>query len=151
MNAGFHGKIRTMHSTPLTAIPTPEEAARWTAEQVVELAGEHLVLGRQFEAIKREVQTLNHQLDWFRRQIFGQKSEKRLLEANPQQMNLADLPVPESSPPLPGKEVAAHSRRPQTTDYDGGTAHASQIVAVGMRDFFDQSKHVKALELSRHS
>ena len=33
---------------------------------------------------------------------------------------------------------------------DGGAPQASQIVAIGMRDLFDQSEHVKALELSRH-
>lgn len=117
MNPRFSGKIHPMHSTSLTAIPTLEEAARWTAPQVVKLATEHRVLDRQFEAMKREIETLKHQLDWFRRQIFGQKSEKRLLEANPQQMNLGDLPIPESPPQLPAKEVAAHGRRPQTTDY----------------------------------
>ena len=101
----------------LTAVPTPEEAARWTAEQVVELVGERLALGRQLESMAREVETLKHQLDWFRRQIFGQKSEKRPLEANPQQMILGELPVPESSPLPPAKEIAAHSRRPRATDY----------------------------------
>ena len=117
MNAGIFGKIRAMHSTPLTAVPSLEEAARWTAEQVVGLAGERLLLGRQYEAKQREVETLKHQLDWFRRQIFGQKSEKRPLEANPQQMILGELPVPESSPLPPAKEIAAHSRRPPATDY----------------------------------
>ena len=31
------------------------------------------------------VESLNHQLDWFKRQLFGRKSEKRELEDNPHQ------------------------------------------------------------------
>ena len=131
MNARFHGKMQTMHPTPLTALPSLQEAARWTAEQVVELASERLLLSRQFEAMKREVETLKHQLDWFRRQIFGQKSEKRPLAANPQQMILGELPVPASSPLPPAKEIPAHSRRPQTTDYAKADAAAL---------FFDETR-----------
>jgi Transposase C of IS166 homeodomain len=125
-----YGKIHTMHSTPLTAVPTREEAARWTAEQVVELAGERLALGRQFEAMTREVETLKHPLEWFRRQIFGQKSEKRLLEANPQQMNLSDLPVPEFSPP-PSRQ---RGRRPPPPAPDHRLRQGGRLVAVLRRD-----------------
>ena len=106
-----------MPSTPLKHVPTLEEAARWTAEQVVELADERVALGRQFDAMKLEVQTLKHQLDWFKRQIFGQKSEKRFLETDPHQLHLGELPVPESSPPPPAKNIAAHTRRACSTDY----------------------------------
>jgi hypothetical protein len=48
---------------------------------------------------------MKHQLDWFRRQLFGQKSEKRLFDAHPQQMSLGELPVPESSPPPPPRRL----------------------------------------------
>jgi transposase len=106
-----------MSSTPLTHVPTREEAARWTSEQVVDLAQAHLGLGRQFDAMRLEVAAMKHQLDWFRRQLFGQKSEKRLFDADPHQMNLGELPVPESSPPPPGKDIAAHTRRARATDY----------------------------------
>lgn len=64
----------------------------------------------EFEAVK-------HQLEWFRRQLFGQKSERRRLEANPHQMNLGELPVPESAPAAAGKPIAAHTRRARSTDY----------------------------------
>ncbi len=33
---------------------------------------------------------------------------------------------------------------------DGAKSDACEAIAIGMRDFFDQSKHMKALELSRH-
>jgi transposase len=35
--------------------------------------------------LEQTVQSLEHQLDWFKRQLFGRKSEKRLLEDNPHQ------------------------------------------------------------------
>ena len=105
-----------MPETPPTPIPTREEAARWTAEQVIDLARERQDLGCRFEAMTREVEAMKHQLDWFRRQLFGQKSEKRLFDAHPQQMSLGELPVPESSPPPPAKEIAAHTRRARSTD-----------------------------------
>ncbi|HQA69409.1 MAG TPA: IS66 family transposase, partial [Aggregatilineales bacterium] len=57
------------HPTP---VPTPAEAAQWAPERVVELARSHA-------ALQREVETIQHQLEWFRRQLFGQKSEKRPL------------------------------------------------------------------------
>ncbi|MGQ5491038.1 IS66 family transposase, partial [Thauera sp. ZXT1-4] len=55
------------HSAP---VPTLAEAAQWAPERVVELAQAH-------EDLQRQVQTIQHQLEWFRRQLFGQKSEKR--------------------------------------------------------------------------
>ena len=105
-----------MPETLPTPIPTREEAAHWTAEQVIDLARERQDLGCRFEAMTREVEAMKHQLDWFRRQLFGQKSEKRLFDAHPQQMSLGELPVPESSPPPPAKEIAAHTRRARSTD-----------------------------------
>ena len=121
--------MHTMYLMPLTAVPTLEEAARWTAEQVVGLAGERLVLGRQFEAMKREVETLKHQIDWFRRQIFGQKSEKRPLEANPHQMIPGELPVPESSPQPQAKEIPAHT---SGRSMASATRSASSIKRAGV-------------------
>lgn len=120
-----------MPQTPLTQLPTREEAAQWTADQVVELAGAHLAQQRQFELIKGEFEAMRHQLDWFRRQLFGQKSEKRIVDANPHQMNLGELPVPESSPPPPAQDIAAHTRRARTSDCAKGDESAL---------FFDEAR-----------
>jgi hypothetical protein len=53
------------------------------------------------------VQSLEHQLDWFKRQLFGRKSEKRLLEDNPHQPLLngfaPDLADP--STPVPTETI----------------------------------------------
>lgn len=59
------------------------------------------------------IATLQHQLDWFRRQIFGQKSERFAPEPDPMQMHLGEvLPVPaqpvevhKASQPIPGASL----------------------------------------------
>ncbi|WBL64527.1 IS66 family transposase [Thauera sp. WB-2] len=95
------------HSAP---VPTLAEAAQWAPERVVELAQAH-------EDLQRQVQTIQHQLEWFRRQLFGQKSEKRLVPPDPAQMYLGELPIPDTQPDVPGKTVAGHTRRASRTDY----------------------------------
>ena len=50
--------------------------------------------------LEDKVLSLEHQLEWFKRQLFGRKSEKRLLEDHPNQPLLEGLVVdaPASSP-----------------------------------------------------
>ena len=110
MNAGAYGKIRAMPRPHPTPVPTPAEAAQWAPERVVELAQAHA-------ALQREVQTIQHQLEWFRRQLFGQKSEKRPLAPHPAQLHLGELPIPDAPPEPPGKPVAGHTRRTPRTDF----------------------------------
>lgn len=116
---------------PITHVPSLQEAATWSPERVVETAHAHLRLQRQFDAMRVEFEALKHQLEWFRRQLFGQKSEKRVFGADPHQMHLGELPVPESVPETPGKEVAPHTRRARTTDYAAGDESAL---------FFDEAR-----------
>jgi transposase len=71
---------------------------------------------RQLDAMRLEFQAMKHQLEWFRRQLFGAKSEKRIID-EPAQMHLGEMPIPASAPPLPGKEIAAHTRHARGTDY----------------------------------
>lgn len=110
MNSGLYGKICAMPAPRSAPVPTLAEAAQWAPERVVALAQAH-------EDLQRQVQTIQHQLEWFRRQLFGQKSEKRLVPPDPAQMHLGELPIPESQPDTPGKTVAGHTRRASRTDY----------------------------------
>lgn len=69
------------------------------------------------ETLTRQVSALQHQLDWFKRQMFGNKSE-RILPLDPQQLHLsATLPVPDVAPALPAKAVSAHTRTPTRGDF----------------------------------
>ena len=125
MNAGLQGKIRGMPRPHPAPVPTPAEAAQWAPERVVELARSHA-------ALQREVQTIQHQLEWFRRQLFGQKSEKRPLAPHPAQMHLGEFPLPHAQPEASGKPVAGHTRRTPRTDF----AHDKNDAGL----FFDEAR-----------
>ncbi len=65
---------------------------------------------------------LEHQLAWFKRQVFGEKSERRHLDPPPEQMSLGEGlagPTPDPAAPQP---VAAHTRRRVTTGANGDEA-----------------------------
>jgi transposase len=82
-------------------------------------------------SLTQQVTALQHQLDWFKRQVFGSKSE-RLLPLDPQQLHLgATLPVPDSAPGAPAKSVAAHTRTSTRRDF----AEPGESLP-----FFDESK-----------
>ncbi len=95
---------------------TDDEAADFTPEQVVGLS-------EQVVGLNEQVLGLKQQIDWFRRQIFGQKSEKRLPVAD-EQLNLSDLFLTLPQKPLPGKAVAAHTRQTAGSKQDEGESLA---------------------------
>jgi len=77
------------------------------------------------------IAALSHQLDWFRRQYFGQKSERFAPEPDPNQLQLGEtFPVP-AMPVEEHKTVAAHTRRTARTD---GAESGEEL------KFFDESK-----------
>lgn len=98
-------------------VPTPAEAAQWAPERILELAQAKAALHRELDAMRSEFASVKHQLEWFRRQLFGQKSEKRAIAPSPAQMHLGELPIPASQPEVPGKTVAGHTRRAPRTDF----------------------------------
>jgi transposase len=90
-------------------------------------------------AMSEQVTTLQHQLDWFKRQLFGRKSEKQIID-DPQQGNLF---APADKPPvLPGSttEIKAHKRQSHTN------RHGDEVNDSGLR--FDDSVPQKIIELS---
>lgn len=86
-------------------------------------------LAQVVRAQAEKIAALEHQLEWFRRQIFGQKSERFAPEANPAQLHLGEVPV-EASGAEKRKPVAAHTRRSAHADERGGEE----------LPFFDESK-----------
>jgi hypothetical protein len=77
------------------------------------------------------IAALRHQLDWFRRQLFGQKSERFAPEPDPAQMHLGEVLSIPTLTPENVKKIAAHTRR--VAQKDG--AHSGEELK-----FFDESK-----------
>jgi len=62
------------------------------------------------------IASLMHQLEWFRRQTFGEKSERFAPEPNPSQLHLGEIfPVP-AARVEEHKTIPAHTRRTATRD-----------------------------------
>lgn len=93
-----------MSSSPAKRTLSLDEAAALSAQQMVDLVG----------ALAQEVEALKHQLEWFKRQIFGQKSERRLVGGGDAQLSLGEaIEVQQPGVPAPAvRAVAAHTRRP---------------------------------------
>jgi len=91
-----------------------DKAAAFQPQQIVDLVRSQFML-------REEVKTLKHQLDWFKRQVFGQKSERRIIDGADGQMSLGDAINAQQSaaPPAPvERHVAAHTRRAVTKKPD---------------------------------
>lgn len=83
------------------------------AEQPVADAAEYVERIRELEGL---VSQLRDQLSWFKRQLFGRKSEKRLVEQADQPSLFAELlaSLDEASPPAPETEQITYRRRKHT-------------------------------------
>jgi len=93
------------HATIKRLLSADELAALSTAQMV--------------ELVQKQAQTiasLQHQLDWFKRQLFGSKSERVIPLANAQQLNLGELVGDAPLGSEQRKTVAAHTRRVPTRD-----------------------------------
>ena len=114
-----------MQATDATTRKVPVSAPDWQAEAL---------------RLRSEVDNLKQQLDWFKRQLFGRKSEKRLIE-HPDQLGLAELlgdAAPASTPPA--TEEISYTRRK-------GKQRADDCVTdAGLR--FDDRVPVEVIELS---
>ena len=109
-----------MHSSPSTSAETAPDLARLSLAEAL-----GMVL-----SLTETVAHLQHQLDWFKRQLFGSKSE-RFIDLNPLQMNLGEaLPLPPVPPLVRVKEIPAHTRKVPQTD----------LADTESVPFFDESK-----------
>ena len=132
-----------MSFMPRQALPTLDEAAGFSPAQVVQLALDRATLERDVGQLQQKIAGLEHQVDWFRRQIFGQKSEKRSVLAPAEQMSLGELlslPQTGTPPDAPERSVAGHSRKrsPKAPD-----AKAESI------SFFDEARvPIEVIELA---
>jgi hypothetical protein len=93
-----------MNSTTAARVLSLDEAASYRPQQVVELS--------------RELAAAKHQLDWFKRQVFGQKSERRLIDSASGQMSLGEAITQDqvAPPPVPSAKSlrTRGDRRPRS-------------------------------------
>ena len=96
------------------------------------------------EQKEETIQTLEQQLNWFKRQVFGQKSEKRDMTDNPFQQTIAD--VLKELPEVTAKEA----EEKQTISYQRGKAKKDVLAGTpddsGLR--FDEDVPVEEITLS---
>lgn len=122
-----------MSSTTANRVPSLDEAAHLSPRQVVDLVG----------SLSREVDSLKNQLDGFKRQVFGQTSERRLFDGADGPMSLGEainLDQGVVPPPRPEGQVAAHTRRPTAKNLDAGDD--------GLQFFDDPRVSVEVIELA---
>ena len=72
------------------------------------------------------------QLEWFKRQLFGEKSERRIVESDARQMYLGEAGEADAAPEDSSVSVAEHRRRrrPKSEDGDDGDLRFDESVPV---------------------
>jgi len=112
-----------MDPAPNQKLPSEAEMASFSTAQFIALV----------QTLTATVQSLQHQLDWFQRQMFGTKSERLRALESAQQLSLGEvLAAPEETAAAKERPVAAHTRR-----------QAQQDAAVGDAEsvpFFDEAR-----------
>jgi transposase len=94
------------------SLNTPTAAPATPADWAVERAELH-----------QRIAALEHQLEWFKRQLFGEKSERRQVEVPPAQMSLGEGLGAPAEDPAAKRTVDAHQRRVSAKrDADDGEA-----------------------------
>ena len=96
------------------------QAQTYTAESVARMSP--AAIARTLRELVEALAEKDRQLAWFKRQVFGSKSERLQPVADAQQLNLGEivgeLPVPPQAPKA-GREVAGHTRRAPARDCAG--------------------------------
>lgn len=87
-----------------------EEKNGLLEQQGAALAQRSFELEQQSFELEQRNAELAHQLEWFKRQLFGEKSERRLGPSDPRQLSLGEQLVDER-PPTPQETVRQYQRR----------------------------------------
>src|SRR5665213_3483807 len=113
-----------MQFAPHSALDSAQKMKALAAAELIEMIGKQ----------EREIVNLRRQVAWFQRQIFGQKSERRLPEADGVQGTLGESfdAVPDAAPPNKKTRVASHERESKPNKPTDGADESSL--------FFDEQK-----------
>ena len=110
-------------ATDKNAYPSATSLALLPPDQVLNVATQ----------LAQEVTQLRDQLAWFKRQLFGQKSERRVVEPSPDQgvLGAGFMAVPDSQPADKTSDVQGHKRKAKAK-----SPNAADESAL----FFDENK-----------
>ena len=113
-----------------------EQAATLDHEGIVELLTSHQELASSHDKLTARNAELSRQLEWFKRQLFGSRSERRMVDPDGRQLALGEWQQKDE----PGKPitVAGHRRR-------SSTRHEEPTVEGALR--FDESVPVEEIRL----
>jgi transposase len=89
-----------------------EQAASMSRNEIVTLLLDQKKSSEQINTLTTHVDELRQQLDWFKRQLFGTKSDRRILPENIHQLTLGEsLRRHDDSVSVPATTVREHSRK----------------------------------------
>lgn len=112
-----------MGSSLAAAVPCAKTAGMTLEERAAELSAAEIVrLLQENQRLRQQTAELQQQTAWFKRQLFGVKSERRLLAPDQRQLRLAGMEAPEAAPPPPTEPVKAYRRRQPLPGADDATA-----------------------------
>ena len=105
-------------------------------------------------ALEQKVLSLEQQIDWFKRQLFGRKSEKRELEPNPDQPLLNGLVLDTPAARKPETETITYTRAKQRDDNcvtDSGLRFDDSVPKKTIRCSAAEISHAAARSARGHS
>jgi transposase len=88
-----------------------ERAATMKREEIVALLVAHQELTDSFDHLRSRHEALRRQVEWFKRQLFGSKSERRVVNPEGHQLWLGEAQPGHGRAVEPGITVAEHQRR----------------------------------------
>jgi len=112
--------------------------------EILELRSELVQRDQKIVVLDQEVFHLKEQLDWFKRQIFGKKSERIAANLDKAQMQFEGFDVPQASDKKQTQTVPAHERRkPRRDGQDAITIPGDLPVKTVVLDIPDAEKVCK--------
>ena len=112
-----------MRKVVSNGLSSEADMASWSAPQFIEL----------IQSLTATIESLQHRIEWFERNLFGTKSERLRVLESAQQLSLGDvLASPEGEAPAHERQIAGYTRRTAARD-----AAAEEAESV---PFFDESR-----------
>jgi len=88
-----------------------EQAASLSQEEIVSQLVAKDKLEHQNQELVSKQEKLKHELAWFKRQLFGAKSERRLLDPESRQLSLGEALLEAPKPPAAKQSVKSYERK----------------------------------------